>query len=339
MNLILFLKPMSLPIYYFQEQNKCIWRFSFRLIYHNKTRNLSTIAINVHNSTKLSFFLYMPQTQHISQKYVLNLVKITQYSSLNQTCHELIFFSSAESLQFLFLDLCCLLPKYMALASQHFLPALTEVGCFDFSLKCFRGTEQASKGRSLSSDMHLQGSCSWHLAFLQGVISHLLMRALSAPFWRAEWSYYPYFTDGEAELGSLASAEVPATLPPATSHFCRALLKLTPCSRDRHPSQKSWGCSLAYCHHIMVSHFTPSALRSAPELQGTQSNSLILNFGCPMAPTRTAATEQAMKSCVFQINGTGVIWIPYTNPKWLVDLTWKLPKMLNCVVELRSGRR
>lgn len=127
---------------------------------------------------KYSFFLYIPKTQHISQKHVLNLVKITQYSSLDQTCHELIFFSFAESFQFLFLHLYCLLPKYMALASQHFLSALTEVGCFDFSLKCLIGTGQASKGRSWSSDTYLQGSCSQHLAF----ISHLLMSTLSAPF-------------------------------------------------------------------------------------------------------------------------------------------------------------
>lgn len=160
----------------------------------------------------------------------------------------------------------------MSLASQHSLPALTEVGCFDFSLKYLTGREQASKCRRLSLDTHLQGSCSWHLAFLQGVISHLLMRTLSAPFWRAEWSYYLYFTDEEPELWSAAPLEIPTTSPPATSHFCRVLLKLTPCSRDRHPCCRvsiwkeglGWGCNLAYCHHIMVSHFTPSALRSAP---------------------------------------------------------------------------
>lgn len=60
-----------------------------------------------------------------------------QDCSLDQTGHELIFFSFAESFWLLFLRFYCLLPKYLAPASQHFLPALTEDGCFDFSLKVF----------------------------------------------------------------------------------------------------------------------------------------------------------------------------------------------------------
>jgi len=74
----------------------------------------------------------MAKTQHVSQKHGLNLGKITQDCSLDPTCHELIFFSFAESLQLLFLRLYCLLPKYLAPASRHFLPAVREDGCCHF---------------------------------------------------------------------------------------------------------------------------------------------------------------------------------------------------------------
>lgn len=69
-----------------------------------------------------------------------------QDCSPDQMRHELIFFSFAESFQLLFLRLYCLLPKYMALASQHFLPALTEDGWLDFSLKCLIGVDKLKFG-------------------------------------------------------------------------------------------------------------------------------------------------------------------------------------------------
>lgn len=252
-------------------------------------------------------------------------------------------FQLAESFQFLFLHLYYLLPKYIALASQHFLPALTEVGCFYFSLKYSIGTGQASKGRSWSSDVHLQGSCSQHLAFLQGVISHLLMRTLSAPFWgRAEWSYYPCFTDGEAALGSLASAEVPSTSPPATSCFYLVLLRLTPCSRDGHPPQKT-GTQLGLHSGLLPSH-----------------NGLPFHSQCPQVCTWI--TGNIIQFTSFEL------WLPHSSgknsnnragneimsasSKWnrcnldsiyksqmTCGLNLKTGKMLNCVTELRSGRR
>lgn len=147
----------------------------FPLTYHNETKNLSSITINAHTQHKFSFFLnrlYMAKVQHVSQKHVLNLVKITQDCSLDQMRHELIFFSFAESFRLLFLHLYCLLPKYLALASQHFLPALAEKSCFDFSLKCLIGVGKPSKARSLGLDTHLKGRCLQCLAFLQAVNSH-----------------------------------------------------------------------------------------------------------------------------------------------------------------------
>lgn len=191
-----------------------------------------------------------------------------QYSSLDQTCHELIFFSFAESFQFLFLHLYCLFPKYMALTSQHFLPVLTEVGHFHFSLKYLIGMGQASKGRSWSSGMHLQGSCSQHLAFLKGVISHLLMRTL--PLFEGQsgviipvsqkqnWGHLPQLKSQSPHLQPQAiSAECCSNWHPAVGT-----------GKPHRKEGLTWGCSLAYCHHIMVSHFTPHALRSASELQG-----------------------------------------------------------------------
>lgn len=111
----------------------------------------------------------MAKTKRASQKHVLNLVKIRQDCSLDQTRHELIFFSFAESLGLSFLHLYCLSPKYLARASQHFLPALTEDGCFDFPLKCLIGVGKPSKARGLTLDMHLKGRRLQGLAFLQAV--------------------------------------------------------------------------------------------------------------------------------------------------------------------------
>lgn len=114
----------------------------------------------------------MAKTKRASQKHVLNLVKIRQDCSLDQTRHELIFFSFAESLGLSFLYLYCLSPKYLALASRHFLPALTEDGCFDFPLKYLIGVGKPSKARSLALDMHLKGRLLQGLAFLQAVNPH-----------------------------------------------------------------------------------------------------------------------------------------------------------------------
>lgn len=111
----------------------------------------------------------MAKTKRASQKHVLNLVKIRQDCSLDQTRHELIFFSFAESLGLSFLHLYCLSPKYLALASQHFLPALTEDGCFDFPLKCLIGVGKPSKARGLALDTHQKGRRLQGLAFLQAV--------------------------------------------------------------------------------------------------------------------------------------------------------------------------
>lgn len=133
---------------YLQEQDKHVWRFPFNLIQHNKMKNLSRTAINAHAQHKYSLFLnqfYMAKIQRASQKHVLNLVKTTKDCSLDQAHHELIVFSFAESFWLLFPHLYCLLPKYLALASQHFLPALAEDGCFDFSLKCLIGVGKPSK--------------------------------------------------------------------------------------------------------------------------------------------------------------------------------------------------
>lgn len=129
-------------------------KFFLNVIYHNETnkKNLSSITIKAHTQHKSSFFLnrlYMAKTQHVSQKHVLNLVQIMEDCSLDQTRHELIFFSFTEPFQLSSLCLYCLLPKYMALASLHFLSALTEDGCFDFSLKCLTEVGKPSKSRSI----------------------------------------------------------------------------------------------------------------------------------------------------------------------------------------------
>lgn len=66
--LIIFKPNLFIYLYYFQEQNKYIWIFSFRLIYHNKTRNLSTIVINAHNSIKTYLFpVHAQNTTHFSK--------------------------------------------------------------------------------------------------------------------------------------------------------------------------------------------------------------------------------------------------------------------------------
>lgn len=147
----------------------------------------------------------MAKTKRASQKHVLNLVKIRQDCSLDQTRHELIFFSFAESLGLSFLHLYCLSPKYLALASQHFLPALTEDGCFDFPLKCLIGVGKPSKARGLALDTHQKGRRLQGLAFLQAVNP----RSPLPKDRKTERSCYPWLTEGEAEVGSPASAEVP----------------------------------------------------------------------------------------------------------------------------------
>lgn len=143
----------------------------------------------------------MAKTKRASQKHVLNLVKIRQDCSLDQTRHELIFFSFAESLGLSFLHLYCLSPKYLALASQHFLPALTEDGCFDFPLKCLIGVGKPSKARGLALDTHLKGRRLQGLAFLQAVNP----RSPLPKDKKTERSCYPWLTEGEAEAGSPAS--------------------------------------------------------------------------------------------------------------------------------------
>lgn len=125
--------------------------------------------MNAHTQHKCTFFLdqlYIAKEQHVSQKHVLNLVRITQDCSLDQMRHKLIFFSFAESFWLLFLLLYCLLPKYPAQASHNFLPALREDGCFDFSSKCLIGVGKPSKAGSLGLVVHLEGRCLQHLAFL-----------------------------------------------------------------------------------------------------------------------------------------------------------------------------
>lgn len=168
------------------------------------------------------------------------------------------------------------------------------------------------------------------------------MRTLSAPFWRAQWSYYPCFTGGEAELGSLASAEVPTTSPPATSHFCRLLLKLTPCRRDRHLSQKR-GTQLGLGSGLLPSHNALPFPSQCPQVC-TWITGNIIQFSSfelwqPHGPRKNGSNRVGNEIMSVSNKWNRCNLDSRYKSQMTCGLNLKTGKMLNCVVELRSGRR
>lgn len=104
-----------------------------------------------------------------------------------------------------------------------------------------------------------------------------------------------------------------------------------PAGGQRHPSQET-GTQLGLHSGLLPSHNGLPFHSQCPQVCTWITGNIIqftsFELWLHHGPRKNSKTEKAVKSCLFPGNGTGVIWIPYTNPKWLVGLTWKLAKCL-----------